>query len=96
MRTNTLILNFISRLRFSTKSPTSVDTAIQIKKFKESLQKISDSSNGVSLLENLSIKLSSSKGSVVRLSEICKVNPIDSYKAELTTFDPQVIYIVNF
>jgi ribosome recycling factor len=89
-------LNRISLLFFSTKPSAHIDTAQLLKKFKDSLKQISSAAKGSSLLEGFNIKLSGSKGTTIRLSEIGKLNVIDSYKAEITTFDPQVLIIIRY
>ena len=82
---------FLIRLKngLSTKSFSQCDVKSFLHKFKESINQISVAENISASLEKINIKLATSKRDTP-LKDLGTINAIDSQKAELTTFDPQV------
>ena len=76
----------LKRLHYSSNSP---DFKSFLNKYKDNLKQLLTTGNLISSLEKLTVKLADNKKSTA-LSEIVTINLIDSQKAEITTFDPQV------
>ena len=70
------------------------DFKMLLSKYKDSIKQISTSGNGIASLDQLSVKLTSSKKPAA-LNDVGTLNIIDPLKVELTTFDPQVIYFIH-
>ena len=83
------MLHFWGKFSFSTKPAFNVDYKLFLSKYKESVNLILSSLNTSIFLEKVGVKLANSKKDA-SLSELGTINVIDSQKAELTTFDPQV------
>lgn len=78
-----------SKIGLSTKAFAQSDFKPFLHKYKESINQISVAENISASLEKIHIKLASSKRDSP-LKDLGTINVIDSQKAELTTFDPQV------
>lgn len=83
------MFHLLRKTSFSTKSALNSDYKLFLSKYKESIATIISSSNTLNSLEKIGVKLANSKKDA-SLSELGTINLIDSQKAELTTFDPQV------
>ena len=78
-----------SKIGLSTKAFSQSDLKTFLQKYKESINQISFGENISASLEKISVKLAASKKDTP-LKDLGTINVIDSQKAELTTFDPQV------
>jgi hypothetical protein len=83
------MFHLLRKTSFSTKYALNSDYKLFLSKYKESIATIISSSNTLNSLEKIGVKLANSKKDA-SLSELGTINLIDSQKAELTTFDPQV------
>lgn len=85
------MLQILKKFAFSTKSINSADFKSILSRYKEEIYQLSlPIGNGIASLEKMSVKVANSK-TEAPLREIGTINLIDPQKAELTTFDPQVI-----
>ena len=68
-----------------------------VEKYREDIKRsISKSTSCAAILEGIKINLGSGKNEA-SLKDIGNLNAIDSYRAEVTTFDPQVsVYLMIF
>ena len=85
------MLSMIRKFNFASASNVQVDFKTLLNKYKDSIKQISTSGNGIASLDQLSVKLTNSKKPAT-LNDVGTLNVIDPSKAELTTFDPQVIF----
>lgn len=83
------MIRFRRKIAFSTKPALDSDYKSFLSKYKESLNQILSSANASTSLGRISVKLANSKKDAL-LNELGTINLIDSQKAEITTFDPQV------
>lgn len=80
----------IRKLHFSSTSTVQADFKTMLSKYKDSIKQISNSGNGAAALDNIHVKIANWKKPAT-LNDVGTLNVIDPSKAELTTFDPQVI-----
>lgn len=84
-----LMFRLLRRERFSTKLAINAHYKSFLSKYKESLNQILSTGNVSASLEKIGVTLAKNKKDA-SLNELGTINIIDSQKAELTTFDPQV------
>lgn len=89
------MFRLLGKCSFSAKPALNSDSKSFLSKYKESVNQILSSLNRSNSLEKIGVKLGGGKKDAP-ISEIGTINVIDSHKAELTTFDPQVHVLYRF
>lgn len=86
------MLHIVKKFAFTTKSTPSTDFKSILNKFKEEIKQLYLlNSDWVASLERVKVKVANNKIEAP-LRDFGTINLLDSQKAELTTFDPQVKY----
>lgn len=91
---NLKMFALIRKFNFSSASTVQADFKTMLNKYKDSVKQISTSGNGAAALDNINVKLANCKKPTT-LKDVGTLNVIDPSKAELTTFDPQVINLIS-